>query len=520
MKTEGHPLELENRTLREQLAVVKNALQSALRDKQIAEERLARWLRRYFGRKSEKIDPSQLRMPFEELVEIAEAQAEPSTPEHAREAADDEAGTRAPKPRKKGAHGRKPLPSSLPRERVEHDVEPEDRSCFSCKREKQRIGEEITEELEYVPASFKEIEHVRPKYACKHCQEGVVIAELPARVIEKGRPGPGLLAFILTAKYCDHLPLHRLEGIIARSGLEISRSTMCEWVSRSVESLRGIGEALRTSVLCSSVLHGDDSGIQCLENFARAQPRDGYLWAYVGDRDEVVYDFTLSHARASPNEFLAGWEGKLQADGHTCWEDLYRDGAVVEVGCWAHARRYFFEAIPSHTERASRVVALIQRMYAVEKRAKAEKILPGELLALRRAESAPILAEIRKLIDEYAKDTLPKSGLGEALTYATNQWEALGRFVDDPELDIDNNAAERALRMVAVGRKNWLFAGSPEGGRRAALIYSLVGSCKLLGIDPFAYLRDVLARVAAHPASRIAELTPRGWKQARAAQLA
>jgi transposase len=325
-----------------------------------------------------------------------------------------------------------------------------------------------------------------------------------------------LLAFVLTAKYCDHLPLYRLENIFARQGLEISRSTLCGWVASASELLAPIFDDLRRSVLSSKVLHGDDTPVLCLENSHGGGRKQGYLWVYVGDRDEVVYDFTLSRGRDGPNQFLREWKGKLQVDGHTSWEDLFARGDVVEAGCWAHARRYFFDAAPSDTARATRMLALIQRMYAVEREAKDAELDADKRGDLRREQTRPILAEIRALLDELAPQALPKSDLGRAIGYANNQWNALVRFADDGELAIDNNSAERGMRDVAVGRKNWLFTGSPEGGRRAALLYSLINSCKLQKLDPFEYMRDVIDRVSTHPASRVAELTPRGWKAARA----
>lgn len=517
MSTAKSELEIENETLRAQVDQLTHALERSLREKRAVEERMARLLRRYFGPKAERIDPRQMRIDFGELADIGESQIEPEPIEHAREAADDEEGVKPSRQAKKGAHGRKPLPADLPRERIVHEPASDELCCASCHGDKQRIGEAVTEQLEYAPASFKVIEHVRPMYACKRCQEGVAIAALPPMPIEKGRPGPGLLAFVLTAKYCDHLPLYRLENIFARQGFSISRSTLCGWIASVCELLAPVFEELKRSVLASRVLHGDDTPVLCLENSQGGGRKQGYLWVYVGDRDEVVYDFTLSRGRDGPNRFLEKWRGKLQVDGHTSWEDLFARGDVVEAGCWAHVRRYFFDAVPSDTARATRMLAMIQRMYAIERQAKDAELDADKRGDLRREETQPILAEIRALLDELAPQALPKSDLGRAIGYANNQWNALARFVDDGELAIDNNSAERGMRDVAVGRKNWLFTGSPEGGKRAALLYSLINSCKLQELDPFEYLRDVIERVSTHPASRVAELTPRGWKAARAA---
>jgi hypothetical protein len=301
-----------------------------------------------------------------------------------------------------------------------------------------------------------------------------------------------------------------LENIFARQGLDISRSTLCGWIASAKELLLPSFAEIQRSVLASQVIHGDDTPVLCLENSQGGGRRQGYLWVYAGDRDEVVYDFTLSHGRDGPNEFLRDWKGKLQVDGHTSWEDLFAGGEVVEVGCWAHARRYFFNAVPSDTARATRALAMIRRLYAIEAQAKDAALDADQLRELRQQQSKPILAEIRALLDELAPAALPKSELGKAIGYANNQWDALMRFVDDGRLAIDNNKAERGMRDIAVGRKNWLFTGSPGGGERAALLDSIVNTCKLQKLDPFEYLRDVIERISTHPASRVAELTPRG----------
>lgn len=502
-------------TLTEQNRVLEKRLAAALRENEWLRQRLMRYMRRMFGSKAEKINLAQIKLPFEELLDIAAAEQADEPNAAALEAADDEEGTTAQKQKRKGAHGRKPLPKDLPRIRVEIHPEEHERTCTCCKELLVPIGEEIIEELDFQPATMTVTEHVRVKYACKRCEEGVVIAPLPPRVIEKGRPGPGLLAHILVSKYSDHLPLHRLEGIFERHGVEISRQTMCDWVAGASEPLSWIVAEQKKSVLESFRIHSDDTSLLCQENFSGAGKRRSFLWAYVGDRSEIVYDFTLTRERDGPERWLADWGGYLQVDGYAGYDRLFAGGKVIEVACWAHVRRKYFDALASDSARASLMLALIQRLYRIESRAK--DLTPEERAALRRAEATPILCEIRARIDEDAKTVLPKTDLGEAVTYAANQWDALMRYVEDGRLDIDNNEVERALRCVAVGRKNWLFAGSPKGGERAAVIYSLISTCKLLGIEPFAYLRDVLERLPTHPRERMAELTPRLWKAARAA---
>jgi transposase len=511
--SEATTLEREVRELRAKNDVLERQLSIALRDNQLLRARLEAELRRHLGAKADRIDPNQLEIPFEDLVDAVLADKESAPEREVAKTADAEEAA-APAPRKKGAHGRSPLPKNLTRVRVEHP--PEETCCGQCRREMTPMGTEVTEELDWQPASFYVTEHVRVKYACRHCEENVVIAPLPPRAIEKGRPGPGLLAHVLVSKYADHQPLNRMESILARHGIEISRSTMCDWVRDSAQLLRPIVKELKKEILESLVLHTDATGVLCQENSQSRKTRKAHLWAWVGDQREVVYDFTLTKEESEPRRFLGEWCGHLQCDAASNYHEVLASGKVIEVGCWAHARRRFVDALASDTARASRILALVQMLYHVE--AEARGLDPPSIRALRQAKSRPILERIREEVELAGKTVLPKSALGDALGYVRNQWHALVRFVDDGRLAIDNNAAERALRAVAVGRKNWLFTGSPDGGRRAATIYSLVGTCKLLGIEPFEYLRNVLERLPTHSADRVAELTPRNWLAARAAR--
>jgi transposase len=401
-------------------------------------------------------------------------------------------------------------------------LEPEGaaRTCARCATAKTRIGEDITEELEYAPAVLWVHEYVRPKYACPQCEAGVVQAGLPARPIEQGRPGPGLLAQVVTAKYADHAPLHRQEGIFARSGVALSRRTLCDWVAAVAELVAPIVGEMQRTVLTSHVIHSDDTPITVLDRGHPGGSRRGYLWVYGGEQGDLVYDYTPSRSRAGPVQFLAGFHGYLQADAYAGYDAVFASGVVTEVACWAHARRYVFEAVQTALEPATHLLALIRRLYAVERAAQGAALDGPRRQALRAAESRPVLAGIEEEIARLTPTVLPKSPFGEALGYLRRQWRALTRYTDDGALAIDNNASERALRLVAVGRKNWMFAGSDAGGRRAALLYSLIGTCKHLRIDPFVYLRDVISRVATHPMRRIAELTPRGWQAQRLLALA
>jgi transposase len=384
--------------------------------------------------------------------------------------------------------------------------------CPCCGQARQPIGEEVTEELDYVPASFVVRQHVRIKYACKHCQEGVAIADLPARPIEKGRPGPGLLANVLTSKYGDHLPLHRQEGIWKRHGVHITRSTMCDWVRDCAYLLSPIVRYMQTIILQSKKIHTDDTPVP-VQDGSRKQTRKGYLWTYIGDKNDVVFDYTPTHSRDGPVAFLGDYSGYIHADAYKGYDIFFKKGNATEVACWAHTRRKFYDCLTTDLRRAHIMLAMIGRLYDVERRAKEEDLDAIALRELRQEQSKPVLEEISGCLDDWSIEVLPKSPIGQAVGYARGQWIALNQYIDDGDLAIDNNLAERVLRTVAIGRRNWLFAGSDAGAERAAIIYSLIASCKLFAIDPFAYLRDVLDRISTHPASRIAELTPSGWKR-------
>jgi transposase len=459
------------------------------------------WFKHYvFGRRSERVDPSQLIL-FNGLE--AESEEPPrQTPV---------AALSGPKKRNGNHKGRRPLPADLPRERIEHHPPKEQQVCSVCGHPKQIIGEEVTEQLDYVPASFVVRQHVRYKYACKQCQEGVCIADLPAFPIEKGRPGSGLLAHVLTSKYADHLPLHRLEGIFARHGIDLQRSTLCDWVGACAELLSPIVKEVHRQILRSRKIHTDDTPVP-VQIRGRKKTRKGYLWTYIGEGNNVVFDYTPTRCREGPIAFLEDYDGFVQADAYQGYDKLFAKGKCTEVGCWAHGRRKFFEAKDSDPARAYEMLALIRELYDVEHQAKEQALDAVGIVEIRWQSSKPVLEKIHSRLEEWSGQALPKSPIGKAVTYALGQWIALNRYVDHGFLSIDNNLAERVLRMVVIGRKNWLFAGSDKGGKRAAIIYSLVASCKLCGIDPFAYLRDVIDRVSIHPAKEISQLIPSNWK--------
>jgi hypothetical protein len=309
------------------------------------------------------------------------------------------------------------------------------------------------------------------------------------------------------------LPLNRLEGIFKRYGVDINRSTMCQWVGQCSDLLWPVVQHMKTQVLSSEKIHTDDTPVPVLDG-DKTRTKKGYLWAYIGDQLDVVFDYTPNRCRDGPVEFLRCFEGYLQADAYNGYDAVFENPVIIEVGCWSHARRKFYDAYDTDRAHCAEMMGYIRQLYDVEAQAKEQNFNASGRFFLRAEKSRPILERIKEKLDAWSISVLPKSPVGQAVSYARNQWQALMRFLENGILEVDNNISERVLRMVAIGRKNWMFAGSDEGGRRAAVIYSLVASCKLIGIDPFAYLRDVLDRISTHPASRIAELTPRGWKAA------
>lgn len=455
---------------------------------------------RMFGKKSERVDPRQLRLALEQLANEPGPVTEPI------EMDSGESPVRGHTRRR--PTGRRPLPSQLPRRRVEIDVPDADKQC-ACGHTKTRMGEAVSEKLEYEPASFVVIETARAKYACPHCHDGVVEAPAPPQAIEKSLAAEGLLAHVVVSKYVDHLPLHRLAGIFAREGLDLSRTTLCDWVADVATALAPIGAQLRREVVAADYLQTDDTSVTVLGD--QGGSFKGRLWTYLDPLgQQVVFDATATHERDGPAAWLTDFRGKLQADAYKGYDALYQTGHVLEIGCMAHARRRFVEAFATDGA-AALAVALIQQLYQVERAVAG--LTPDARQAQREEHSRPLLTKLKAERDRLASTVLPKSPLGDAVRYLTNQWDALQRFADDGRLAIDNNRAENQLRVVAVGRKNWLFAGSMEGARRAALLYSLVQSCKLVDVSPFAYLKDVLLRLATHPHRDIAQLTPKNWAQ-------
>ncbi len=464
-------LETAHQLIRELIKTL--AQQVYLNDK--LQRQLEKLLRQLYGKKTERIDPDQLRLFAREIIEQAQAQPEPAAAQ----------GPVQPQPTsaapRKG-HGRKPLPANLPRKRVVHDVPPEQRACPDCGAERTCIGQEAREQLEYIPASFVVIDHIRPEYACPDCQGNVVIAERLPEPIEKGLPGPGLMAHVAACKYADHLPLYRLEGIFKRLGIELARSTMCDWMAAAAGLLAPIVMAMRRLVLASRVVGNDDTTVPVQDHDGKGI-KTGRLWVSIGDYDHpyVVYDYTPDHSAAGPEAIFADFKGYLQADACNPYDGLYRSGEIVEVGCLMHARRKFYEARTSDAARSHQVLAWIQLLYDVEREAKEERkrreLDHEAFVALRhemRAErSRPIFETFGAWLEAEAAKVLPKSPIGEAISYARNHWAALVRPLEAGFLELDNGACERAFKPVALGRNYAQFPLMPSPRRSVTKIASI-----------------------------------------------
>jgi transposase len=457
---------------------------------------------------------------------------------------------RKPKPKpdedkpkgKRDPHGRAPLPAHLERRQVVHDLTEAEKLCPCCGKPRVCIGEQTAEQLDMEPIRFFVLRTIKKTYACQDCDPEQVPVEQrfqtagPAEVgpLARGLCGPGLLAHAITAKFADHVPLHRLAGQLARSGVDIAESTLGGWLAAAADLLSPLYLLMHQRVLLSRVIHGDDTSVK-LRVPGLKKTKKAHLWVNIGDADYpyVVFDFTVDYTAAGPERFLKGYKGYLQADALAQYEGLYGPDKVKHVCCMAHARRKFVTAAEGGVERANETLALIRKLYAIE------KVLPPLLppsddpvaqqqrrqreeqrRQIRQQEAEPILTELKKWLDEQRPTALPKTPLGQAIGYALNNWEALKRYVEQGYLAIDNNLSERTLRAIALGRNNWGVIGSESGGQTAAVLYTMVGTCKHLGIDPFAYLKEALPGLFAlgeKPATeQLAEWLPDRWLLRRA----
>lgn len=551
-------------------------LREEQRDKQALRDRLERLLQRLYGRRTERFDPNQPSL-FDELAQAQDAAAQDAPAPAAAE--------KSAKPKKRARpHGRRRMPANLERQPLHHELTEAERLCLGCGQRRLDIGVDKSEQLDYRPASLVVIEHLVHKYLCPFCSKAaapttqplpdqpvpqqpspeaeqppatpitsaqppmsnplsdqgskppppapstpptpvIVAAPKPTMPIPKGLPGAGLLAHLIVSKFVDHLPLYRLERVYERQGLVLPRSTTCDWLAASAQRLKPLYDLMVALVLQSRVLHTDDTPVKTQQQLAR-QLVTARLWGYLGDPAHPcnVFDFTLTRKRDGPQQFLANFQGYLQADAFSGYDGLYLPqgpgtvARIIEVACNAHARRKFYDARTSDALLAHQALAYYGQLYELELAAKG--YAAAILLQIRRDIAVPILHTFRAWLDEQRPKALPKSPMGEAIGYALNNWTALVRYTESGILAIDNNVAEREMKQIAIGRKNWLFFGSEQGGKTAAILMSFTSTCKRLGVEPWAYLQDVLTRLPTTPSEQLTDLLPHHWQAARQAKIA
>jgi transposase len=528
-------------------ALIRQLFEARVEDAKLIEglqHQLRNMLRRAYGRSAEKLDPNQMALFEKMLADLANA----VPPAPAGESPALRVTQPAPANGQRG-HGRRQLPAELERRPVVIDLPEEQKPCPCCQSLREHMGDEITEKLDFEPARVFVRQEIRRKYVCHACEAAaaptgpqIAIADKPLSPIEKGLAAPGLLAHLIISKYGDHLPLHRLERILERHHIDIARSTMCDWMAQCAEALQPLYKLMVQEVLRSRIIHTDDTPVDVLDREYPGTTKTGRFWVYLGDKEhpQIVFTYTPSRSRNGPMEFLKGWGRDrtvyLQADAYGGYDGIYlgqAGGKVIEVACLAHARRKFYEARESDAATSTQALAYIRLLYDVEDQAKGQfdsqasseggaeaRSLAAIHLALRQEFSVPRLQQFKAWLESqqaaHGGPVLPKSPMGQAITYALNQWDALCVYTTDGDLDIDNNASENALRRVAVSRKNWLFCGSDNGGTTAAVLFSFIAACQRHAINAFDYLRDVLTRIAAHNSNHLAELLPNRWQPAPA----
>lgn len=460
-------------------------------------EELAQLKRLIFGNKSERFIPTDSNQLFLGIT------AEEKYPEIKAEKIE---YTRTKAERQSKHQGRMPLPAHLPR--VEHVIEPEINT-----EGMKKIGEEITETLDYIPGKLRVNKYVRSKYA-KADGEGVVIGELPSRLIEKGIAESSLLAFLLTSKYVDHLPLHRQIEIFKRLGVKLPSSTVSDWVSYSLNALKPLYQTLLNKVKAADYLQADETPIKVLDKDKKGDTHRGYYWVYHAVKESlVVFDYREGRSREGPEDILKNFKGYLQTDGYGAYDAFDQRKDIALIHCMAHARRTFEKALDNDKARAEYVLTEMQKLYAIERECRQAGIDYQDRKKQRQENALPILESLKEwMLEAYTKVT-PESLIGKAIHYSLSRWERLCKYTEEGSLEIDNNLVENAIRPVAIGRKNYLFAGSHEAAQRAAMMYSLFASCKKCDVNPEEWLKDILNRLMDHPINRIEELLPDNWKK-------
>ncbi|MAE43833.1 MAG: IS66 family transposase [Magnetovibrio sp.] len=491
-----------------ELAAAREGLKAKALEIEKLKIQLARLKRMKFGRSSEKLNREieQLELLLEDLEADAPGPAEPEG--ESAETAKEDTDRAERKPRRK-------FPDHLRREDIRHDPDP---SCPECGGDMRHVGEDVTEVLDYIPGRFRVIRHLRPALSCRSC-ESMVQEPMPSLPIERGMASPALLAHVLVNKFADHLPLYRQSQIFARDGVDLPRMLLAGWVGKCAELVRPLVDAVEAHVLAAERIHGDDTPVPVLDP-GRGKTKTGRQWVYLRDErphggadpPAVFYRYTPDRKGKHPQGHLKAFKGALHADGYAGFGKLYeadKDGVVyvVEVACWAHARRKFHDVYAATDAPIAReTLERIGKLFDVERAVKGQA--PERRAAARLDCSRPVAGEMKTFFEASLRKLPGKSDLAAAIRYVLTRWRALTRYLDDGHLEISNNAAERAIRPLALGRKNWLFAGSEEGGKRAAAIYTIIETAKLNGLDPQAYLTQVLTRIADHPVNRVNELPP------------
>lgn len=481
--------------------------------------RLKKW---YYGRKADQLtspqDVAQMLLSFGAQLENRPVDLE-DVP------AEVDLGNVEVKTVRRVKRGRRNLSADefdqLPVIRKEHDLPDDQKQCPCCGEMRQHIGSESSWQIEYIPGHFERIEHIRFKYACRHCEQdalnpNIELADKPTQPIEKGLPGPGLLAFIVTSKFADYLPLYRLESIFARNGFEIDRATMSIWCRDVAEIIRPLYDLMIQRLLESHVICTDDTVMPMLAP-GNGKTKQGRMWIYVGDDTHPynLFDFTLSRSRDGPVRFLGDYKQTLLADGYGGYDGVVVKSGIARAGCWAHARRKFVDAEKTHPAIAHEAVALIRRLYAIEDQARS--LNSADRLHLRQSQSAPILREVRQRLLAWKDELLPKHPMAEAVSYALNQWDELNVFATDAAVPIDNNVSEREIKRIVLNRKNSLFVGNERAGATAAVLASLTSTCRRHDIDPQHYLTQLLTNLSDTPISRLVQWLPDQWKPSPAA---
>lgn len=497
-------LRSENTRLRDESTNAQRELAQVRDENARLQQRLAQVIQQLRGKRSEKLNPAELFevcLPFfskEELSLFPEPEQVPVPPQ---------------RQRKRPARRRKLIHDDLPREPIEILLEADRRQCPACSLEMPRIGFDTSERLSYRPAAFVVKEYRLEKCACP-CGKGIASATLPAQLIPKGKAAPDLLTYVMVAKFCDHLPFYRLSKMFARHGVTISDTTLVEWSNQVADALEVIVFLMTRQLLDTGYVQADETGLRVIVK-GKGECHPGYLWAYGNPGSQVLFDFRMSRSRDGPLEFLKDFRGHLQSDAYPGYDELKKRTDITGFACWAHARRYFKETQQNAKTRSSKVLKFIQEMYRIEADARGRGLSAVERQLLRQERARPILKALEDYLRRLEMEVLPKSDLGKAVSYCLKRWDDFTRYVDHGEVEIDNNLHENALRGVGLGRKNYMFAGSESGGRKAAVLYSIIETCKRLGLDPYAYLLDVLTRLPTTPQHELEQLTPVVWKRVR-----